>query len=132
MDYILTDRKHYGWSRDAEANDSIDMGSDHRCVMAKFEIPTKKATRRSKALPVVVERETCDDEHEKLYRDHEQEVKDAEPKKAQKIPKAQAADAEATTVTAVQAVVMVATAALAAAADGQTIKKNIAEAAEKI
>ena len=42
LDYILTDRKHYGWSKDAEANDTIQhMGSDHRCVMAKFEIPKK-------------------------------------------------------------------------------------------
>ena len=41
LDYILTDRKHYCWSNDAEANDMIDMGSDHRCVMAKFEIPEK-------------------------------------------------------------------------------------------
>ena len=41
LDYILTDKKHYCWSRDAEANDMIRMGSDHRCVMAKFEIPMK-------------------------------------------------------------------------------------------
>ena len=39
LDYILADRKHYCWSKDAEANDTIDMGSDHRCFMAKFEIP---------------------------------------------------------------------------------------------
>ena len=39
LDYILTDRKHYKWSRDAEASDTIHMGSDHRCVMARFEIP---------------------------------------------------------------------------------------------
>ena len=25
--YILTDRKHYNWSKDAEANDMIHMGS---------------------------------------------------------------------------------------------------------
>ena len=37
MDYIITDR--YSWSRDAEANDIIHMGSDHKCVMANFVIP---------------------------------------------------------------------------------------------
>ena len=50
LDYILTDKKHCCWSRDAEANDMIHMGSDHRCVMAKFEIPVKtrrKLTKRS-------------------------------------------------------------------------------------
>ena len=44
LDYILTDWKHYFWSEDAEANDTIVMGSDHRCIMAKFEIPKKKDT----------------------------------------------------------------------------------------
>ena len=43
LDHILTDKKHHSWSRDAEANDTIHMGSDHRCVMAKFEIPKEKA-----------------------------------------------------------------------------------------
>ena len=42
LDYILTDRKHYHWSRDAEANDTIHMGSDHRCVMARFINPEEK------------------------------------------------------------------------------------------
>ena len=46
LDYTLTDRKHYGWSKDAEANDTIDMGSDHRCIMAKFEIPKKPKKRQ--------------------------------------------------------------------------------------
>ena len=39
LDNTFTDTKHCGWSKDAEANDTIDIGSDHRCVMAKFEIP---------------------------------------------------------------------------------------------
>ena len=30
LDYILVDRKHNSRSRDAEANDTIHMGSDHR------------------------------------------------------------------------------------------------------
>ena len=36
LDYILTDRKHFSWSKDAEANDTIHTGSEHRCVMAQF------------------------------------------------------------------------------------------------
>ena len=42
LDYILTEGKHYQWSRDAEASDKIHMGSDHRCVTARFEIPKEK------------------------------------------------------------------------------------------
>ena len=100
--------------------------------MAKFEIPKKqrKASRRSKAPSVDIGRETCGDEHEMMYRDLEREVNDAEPEKAQKIPKTQGAEAEATTAAAAQAVVTVAAAALTAATDGQTITKNIAEAEE--
>ena len=45
LDCNLTDRKHYCWSRDAEATDMIHMGSDHRCVMARFAIPEKKNRR---------------------------------------------------------------------------------------
>ena len=41
LDYILVDKKHCCWSTDAEANDMIHMGSDHRCVMATFVIPAK-------------------------------------------------------------------------------------------
>ena len=53
--------------------------------MAKFEIPKKpKKTRRNKAPSVEIERETCGDGHELMYRDLEQEVKDAEPEKTQK------------------------------------------------
>ena len=54
LDYILSDKKHYKWSRDAEACDTIHMGSDHRCVRAKFEIPDDKEkgrTRKTKAPP---------------------------------------------------------------------------------
>ena len=32
LDYFLSDRKHYKRSRDAEASDTIHMGSDHRCT----------------------------------------------------------------------------------------------------
>ena len=37
-DYILTKRRCLRHIKDAEANDMIHMGSDHRCVMATFTI----------------------------------------------------------------------------------------------
>ena len=42
LDYILVNRKNLKHSRDAEANDMIHMGSDHRSVMARFVIPASK------------------------------------------------------------------------------------------
>ena len=38
IDYILTKRRYLRHAKDAEANDMIHMGSDHRCVMASFTI----------------------------------------------------------------------------------------------
>ena len=38
IDYILTKRRYLRNIKDAEANDMIRMGSDHRCVMATFLI----------------------------------------------------------------------------------------------
>ena len=38
IDHILIKRRHLKYSKDAEANDMIHMGSDHRCVMATFTI----------------------------------------------------------------------------------------------
>ena len=38
IDYILTKRRYLRHAKDAEANDMIHMGSDHRCVMATFTI----------------------------------------------------------------------------------------------
>ena len=38
IDYILTKRRYLRHAKDAEANDMIHMGSDHRCVMAIFKI----------------------------------------------------------------------------------------------
>ena len=85
LDYILTDRKHFRWSKDAEANDTINMGSDHRCVMAKFDIPKEnREPRRNKAPPTDLDRITYEDEHELKYNDLKHEVKDAEPEKTQK------------------------------------------------
>ena len=40
IDYILTKTKHLKYNRDAEADDMIHMGSDHRCVMATCTITT--------------------------------------------------------------------------------------------
>ena len=51
LDYILTDSKHYSWSKDAEANDKVHTGSDHRCVMAKFEIPKERGKPRHSKTP---------------------------------------------------------------------------------
>ena len=38
--YILTKRRCFRNVKDAEANDMIHMGSDHRCIMATFLINT--------------------------------------------------------------------------------------------
>ena len=48
IDYILTKRRYLRNVKDAEANDMIHMGSDHRCVMATFLInmPEKKSNVR--------------------------------------------------------------------------------------
>ena len=44
IDYILTKRRYLRNVKDAEANDMIHMGSDHRCVMAIFLITPEKNT----------------------------------------------------------------------------------------
>ena len=48
IDYIIVKRKHMKFNKDAEANDMIQMGSDHRCVMATFTITTPKKDGRCK------------------------------------------------------------------------------------
>ena len=88
LDYILTDKKHHSWSRDAETNDTIHMGSDHKGVMAKFEIQKGKAKgkpRQNKAPTAEQQREMCDDENQQQYLFLEQEVKEAESGKAQRM-----------------------------------------------
>ena len=68
------DKKHHSWSRDAEANDILHMGSDHRCVMAKFEIPkekTKGKPRQTKAPATEQQSETRDDVKQQKYLDLE-------------------------------------------------------------
>ena len=48
IDFILTKRRYLRNVKDAEANDMIHMGSDHRCVMATLLInmPEKKINVR--------------------------------------------------------------------------------------
>ena len=50
IDYILTKSKYLRYSKDAEANDMIHMGSDHRCVMATFTITTPGKSSRYKTI----------------------------------------------------------------------------------
>ena len=38
IDFTLTKRRYLRHNKDAEANDMIHMGSDHRCLMATFTI----------------------------------------------------------------------------------------------
>ena len=49
MDNILVDRKHIYCNRDAEANDMVDMGSDHRSVMGHSVItaPKKEVSQKT-------------------------------------------------------------------------------------
>ena len=98
LDYILSDRKHYKWSRDAEASDTIHTGSDHRCVVARFEIPKDKEKgkpRKIKAPATEQHSEKCEDEKQQKYLDLEQRVKEAEPRQVTKESISEAKDANA-------------------------------------
>ena len=48
IDDILTKRRYLKYNKDAEANDMIHMGSDHRCVMATFMITTPEKSSHCK------------------------------------------------------------------------------------
>ena len=48
IDYILIKRRYLRHAKDAEANDMIHMGSDHRCVMAAFTITMPEKHNRYK------------------------------------------------------------------------------------
>ena len=52
LDYVLVDRKSMRYCRDAEANDRVHMGSDHRCVVTRFTFPglKKSDSRQSKEI----------------------------------------------------------------------------------
>ena len=67
IDYIFTKRRYLRNVKDAEANDMIHMGSDHRCVMATFLInmPEKKINVRRENL----KHETT------VYVEHEEKAK---------------------------------------------------------
>ena len=84
LDYVLLDKKHLTWSRDAESTDILHKGSDHRCVMARFDITAKEVKgqpRQSKAPMEDRLKETNVDEKQQEYLDIEQEVKETELKK---------------------------------------------------
>ena len=122
--------------RPAEANDTLHMGSDHRCGMAKFEVPTGRGKpRHSKAPTTEREGDISDDEQQQKYTDLEQEVKDAEPGRSKESTaeeatetkakaKVQKSDAKEAEVRAASA----ASVASTAAADGKSIKKDHAAA----
>ena len=48
IDYILTKRRYLSNVKDAEANDMIHMGSDHRCIMATFLISTPEKNKHNR------------------------------------------------------------------------------------
>ena len=84
LDYILLDKKLLSWSRDAESTDILHMGSDHRCVIAKFEITAKEVKgkpRQSNAPVEERQNETKEDGKQQKDLDIEQEVKETELKK---------------------------------------------------
>ena len=45
IDYILTKRRYLRNVKDAEANDMIHMGSDHRCSISKYPSSKKDTTK---------------------------------------------------------------------------------------
>ena len=141
LDYVLLDKKHLTWSRDAESTDILHMGSDHRCVMAKFEITAKEVKgkpRKPKAPMEDRPKETNEDEKQQEYLDIEQEVQEIELKK----DKSEGTAGEATNTSADEATKVGATteaegrkateasAAQAAAASNQSTSKRKAEATE--
>ena len=136
LDHILTGRKHYSWNKDAEANDKVHMGSDHRCVMAKFEIPKERGKpRHSKAPATEREGDISDDEQQQKYKDFEQEAKDAEPGKSKESTEEEATETQAEAKAqkpeskeAEAREASVASAASTAAAVGKSIKKDQAAA----
>ena len=48
IDYIVLDGQLFKWTTDAEANDMLDLGSDHRCVRAVLKIPRKRKPFKDK------------------------------------------------------------------------------------
>ena len=94
IDYILTKRRFLRNVKDAEANDMIHMGSDHRCVMATFliDMPERRINdkRGNKKYETSVTAEREDEakeingeksEHEKRYQEIIVKIKKAAAKK---------------------------------------------------
>ena len=119
----------------------IHIGSNHRCVMAKFEIPvkTKRKTRHNTATAVEIEGDTAmekltDQTREKgceaRYEDIKQEVKDAEPVKEQKTAANKAAAAAAAIAAQMTEVATSEESEVTAAADGDASAKKGVEATE--
>ena len=104
MDYILVDKKRICCSRDAEANDMIHIGSDHRSVMARFVIkaPNKRDPRKKRRSENIRiqndgkedpdERNAIDERHHELECSVKQEAEAAAA--AQKQKGTEAADAK--------------------------------------
>ena len=141
LDYVLRDKKHPTWSRDAESTDILHMRSDHRCVMAKFEITAKEVKgkpRKPKAPMEERPNETNEDGKQQEYLDIEQEVKETESKKEQSedamgeatIKSADAATKEGAMTEAEGRKATEASAAQAAAAGNESTSKREAEATE--
>ena len=96
--------------------------------MAKFEISKEKGKPlHTKAPTIEQEREACEDNEQK-YRDIEQEVKEAEPRKGKKPMSNEATDAAAKAMKQKSDAASASSTAPTAAADGQSIIRNQAAA----
>ena len=74
IDYILTKRRYLKNVKDAESNDMIHMGSDHRCVMATFLINTPEKNNARKG----------NTKHEKtMHAEQEDEAKENKSEKSE-------------------------------------------------
>ena len=63
VDYMLTKRRYLRHNKDAEANDMIHMGSDHRCVVATFTITMlgkNNHHKNTKGKHDMIKHERCD------------------------------------------------------------------------
>ena len=78
------------------------MGSDHRCVVARFEIPNHKEKgkpRKIKAPLIEHKSEKCEDEKQQKYLDLEQMVKEVDSRQITKESTSEAKDVNAAAAT---------------------------------
>ena len=96
IDYIIIKRRHLKHNKDAEANDMIFMGSDHRCVMATFMVTTpKKDGHRGMKDKLVKTKHDRRDQTEKNIGDEKPELENRYQEIIEKyIEKAEAANKE--------------------------------------